>query len=265
MRRTHVEDGLNALQITRVLRIDRKTVTKYLAADAFPERGRHSAPPSILAPYQEHLNARWAEGERSALVLYREIRARGYSRSSRPVSRWAQSRRTEPHPRTPRKYLTALREPAGAMPRRGQLPSTRKLAWLLVRDPDGLDTFEAAVLAHVRQDVEVARLHDLARSYNRMVREKRPGDLDDWLEASRTSGVSGLASFADGLSRDYAAVRAALVEPWSSGQAEGQINRLKMLKRQMYGRAGFELLRKRVLCATWSHKVRESRRSGFTP
>ncbi|MDT0632869.1 ISL3 family transposase [Rubrivirga sp. S365] len=249
VRRLHAEDGLNALQIAHALRIDRKTVAKYLAADAFPERGRHSVPPSVLAPYQEHLNARWAEGERSALVLYREIGALGYSRSSRPVSRWAQGRRTEPHPRTPRKYLTGLREPVESAPRRGRLPSTRKLAWLLVRDPEALDASETAVLAHVRQDTEVARLHDLARLYNRMVREKRPDDLDGWLEASRTSGISALATFSDGLRRDYAAVRAALDEPWSSGQAEGQINRLKMLKRQMYGRAGFDLLRKRVLCS----------------
>ena len=82
-----------------------------------------------------------------------------------------------------------------------------------------------------------------------MVREKRPGDLDDWLSASRASEIPALISFSDGLSRDYAAVHAALIEPWSSGQAEGgRINRLKMLKRQMYGRAGFDLLRKRVLC-----------------
>ena len=131
----------------------------------------------------------------------------------------------------------------------GGWPLTRKLAWLLVRDPEGLDTSETAVLAHIRQDAEVTRLHTLARSYNRMVREKRPEDLDGWLEASRASGISALASFADGLSRDHAAVGAALSEPWSSGQAEGQINRLKMLKRQMYGRASFELLCKRVLCA----------------
>ena len=102
------------------------------------------------------------------------------------------------------------------------------------------------MLAHVRQDAEVTRLHD----------------LDGWLEASRASEIPALASFSDGLSRDYAAVRAALNEPWSSGQAKGQINRLKTLKRQMYGRAGFELLRKRVLCAAGSYKVRENRHSG---
>jgi transposase len=82
-----------------------------------------------------------------------------------------------------------------------------------------------------------------------MVREKRPEHLDSWLVACRTSRIAALATFGEGLSHDYAAVRAALAEPWSSGQAEGQINRLKMLKRQMYGRAGFDLLRTRVLYA----------------
>jgi transposase len=249
VRRRHAEEGLNTLQIARSLRISRTTVRKYLAADAFPERGRHSVPPSILAPYQGHLNARWVEGVRSALGLWREIQALGYSGSSRPVSLWAQGRRTEPHPCTPKKYLTECPEAERALPRRGRLPPTRRLAWLLVRDPESLTDVEAVVLAHVRQDAEVAALHELARSYTRMVREKRAGDLDGWLIACRASGIGTLVTFGEGLHQDRAAVRAALEEPWSGGQAEGQINRLKMLKRQMYGRAGFDLLRKRVLCA----------------
>ncbi len=221
-------------------------------------------PPSVLAPYQEHLNARWVEGERSALVLYREIRALGYSRSSRPVSRWAQGRRTEPHPRTPRKYLPALREPVESVPQRGRLPSARKLAWLLVRDPEALDASETAVLDHVRQDVEVARLYDLSRSYNRLVRDKRPADLDGWLDSSRTSGISALVTFSEGLRRDYDAVRAALEEPWSSGQAEGQINRLKMLKRQMYA-APASTCSASVFCARRDHTKCGRARTGFTP
>jgi transposase len=249
VRRLHAEDGLNILQIARALQINRTTVRKYLAADAFPERGRHSVPLSILAPYQAYLNARWVEGARSARGLWCEIRRLGYSGSIRPVSRWAQGRRTEPHACTPRKYLATCMEPPDASPRRGRLPSTRRLAWLLVRDPEALDDAETIVLTHVRQDAEVAVLHELARSYTRMVREKRPEDLGGWLDASGVSGISALTTFAEGLRRDYAAVRAALEEPWSSGQAEGQINRLKTLKRQMYGRAGFKLLRKRVLCA----------------
>jgi transposase len=248
-RRLHAEDGLNILQIARALQINRTTVRKYLAADAFPERGRHSVPPSILAPYQTYLNARWSEGARSARGLWCEIRTLGYRGSIRPVSRWAQGRRTKPHACTPRKYLATCMEPSETTRHRGRLPSTRRLAWLLVRDPEALDAAETIVLAHIRQDAEVAVLHDLARSYTQMVRGKRADVLEGWLTASSTSGLSALRTFAEGLRRDYAAVRAALEEPWSSGQAEGQINRLKTLKRQMYGRAGFDLLRKRVLCA----------------
>ena len=147
--------------------------------------------------------------------------------------------RASARPRLPYHLATCLESP-DVMPRQGRLPSTRRLAWLLVRDPDAL--------AHTHQDPEVAALHDLARPYTRMVREKRPDDLDGWLVASGRSEIGALVSSAEGLRRDYAAVRAALAEPWSSGQAEGQINRLKMLKRQMYGRAGFDLLRKLVLC-----------------
>lgn len=248
-RRLHAEDGLNILQIARTLRISRTTVRKYLVADAFPERSRHSVPPSILAPYQEYLNARWVGGVRSARGLWLEIQALGYPGSMRPVSRWAQGRRTEPHPCTRRDHLETCLAPPDATPRRGRLPSTRRLAWLLVRDSETLDEVETVVLTHVRQDAEIAALHDLARSYTRMVRDKQPEALDRWLKASSTSGISAVVSFGEGLRRDYSAVRAALAEPWSSGQAEGQINRLKMLKRQMYGRAGFDLLRKRVLCA----------------
>ena len=249
VRRLHAEHGMGISRIARALVINRTTVRKYLAADAFPEWGRHPVPASILAPYEGHLEARWGEGCQSALGLWKEVRALGYTGSSRPVSRWVRERRTEPHPCTPIKYRATCLEPQDTPQHRGRLPPTRRLAWLLVRDPEALDSAETAVLAHIQQEAEVAALHDLARSYTRMVREKRPEDLDEWLAACAESGIGVLMSFAKGLRQDYAAVRAALEEPWSSGQAEGQINRLKMLKRQMYGRAGFDLLRRRVLCA----------------
>ncbi|MCS3830027.1 transposase [Salinibacter ruber] len=80
-----------------------------------------------------------------------------------------------------------------------------------------------------------------------MIREQTVWKLDSWLSSCSRSGIERFDTFAAGLRQDYAAVRAALSEPWSNGQAEGQINRLKMIKRQMYGRASFNLLRKRVL------------------
>ena len=80
-----------------------------------------------------------------------------------------------------------------------------------------------------------------------MVRQRRAEALDGWLEASRESGIPELQSFATGLQHEYASIQAALSEPWSTGQVEGQITRVKLLKRQMYGHAKFDLLKQRVL------------------
>jgi transposase len=88
---------------------------------------------------------------------------------------------------------------------------------------------------------------ELAREFVRIVKEGREPDLDGWLTKVRASACQELRLFARGLNQDLAAVRNALLFEWSNGQTEGQVNRLKMIKRQMYGRAGFDLLRARVL------------------
>lgn len=246
-RRLSGEEGLNISQISRALGMSRITVRKYLSADVFPEWSRHPARPSILAPYETYLEKRWEEGCRNALQLYRELKERGYTGSARPVSRWAQERRTEPHPCTPLNYRAeCLAEPASRQ-RQGKLPAPRRLAWLLVRDPTALDFEEERLLNTLREDPKVDSVWNLTRSYVSMIRERKAGELDAWLSLCSGSQIDGFDTFATGLRQDYAAVRAALSEPWSNGQAEGQINRLKTIKRQMYGRAGFNLLRKRVL------------------
>ena len=247
VQRLHSQEGLNAQQIARALKVNCKTVRKYLSADAFPEWGRHPRRAGVLSAYQDHLDARWNEGCRSALGLWKEIQALGFTGSSRQVSRWAQQRRSEPHPCTPAKHRARCLTQQDAPEPGGRLPSTRRLAWILALGPETLSPAEAAALAYIRQDTEVNLLHELSQTYRRMVREKRPEDFDEWLSACAESGISHMQTFAKGLQQDYAAVHAALKEPWSSGQAEGQINRLKTLKRMMYGRAGFTLLRQRVL------------------
>jgi transposase len=99
------------------------------------------------------------------------------------------------------------------------------------------------------QDPDVAALHEFTRDVTAMVRKRCGSELDGWLEAVQASGSAPLRRFAAGLTRDLVAVRAGLTEPWSNGQTEGQIHRLKLLKRQMYGRAGFAVLQNRVLQA----------------
>lgn len=246
-RRLSGEEGLNISQISRALGINRTTVRKYLSADVFPEWSRHPARPSILAPYETYLEKRWEEGCRSALGLHRELRERGYTGSSRPISRWAQERRTEPHPCTPLKYRAECLAGSVTRQRQGKLPAPRRLAWLLIKDSTALSSEEERLLNLLRGDPKIDSAWNLARSYVSMIRERKAGELDVWLSLCSGSEVDGFDTFATGLRQDYAAVRAALSEPWSNGQAEGQINRLKTIKRQMYGRASFNLLRKRVL------------------
>ncbi len=96
---------------------------------------------------------------------------------------------------------------------------------------------------------EVSRIRDLGRQFQRMVKEKDEGPFAEWLEGAQQSGIKELAGFADGLKRDLSAVCEALRSQWSNGQTEGQINRLKLVKRQMYGRAKVDLLKARVLYA----------------
>ena len=139
------------------------------------------------------------------------------------------------------------------------MPSPSQLAWLLVQPPSALSGPDAALVARVEQDPTAARVAGLARRLTALVRgcgvnpkvdpEAARMALNAWLADARTSGIRALETFAAGLEQDGAAIRAALTTPWSSGQAEGQITRLKLIKRQMYGRASFDLLRRRVLLA----------------
>jgi len=96
-------------------------------------------------------------------------------------------------------------------------------------------------------DAGIARAHALSRAFLAMVRERRGEDLEAWMTEAMDSGIDALTRFARGLQEDVVAVKAGLTLEWSNGVTEGQIHRLKLIKRQGYGRAGFALLRRRVL------------------
>ena len=124
-------------------------------------------------------------------------------------------------------------------------PTPRRAARLLSEDRDTLRADDRwFVIALCERSPTIATAADLIARFGRMVKDKMPAAFDGWLRAAE---ASALASFAAGLRRDEAAVRAALSEPWSNGQTEGQVNRLKVVKREMYGRADFDLLRAWVL------------------
>jgi transposase len=124
------------------------------------------------------------------------------------------------------------------------------VAWLLRRADDDLSPRQTAFLAHLAQSWPEAReARTLAQEFDRLIRERDAAALDPWLARAEVSGLREFGEFAAGLRRDLAAVAAALTEEWSSGQGEGQVNRLKLVKRAMFGRANPDLLRRRVLRA----------------
>ncbi len=258
VRRRHA-DGQTLLGIARAMGLARATVRKYATADTFPARLPHGPGPSLLDPHVDYLLGRIGEGCENAMALWRELRERGYPGTSRQVHRFVAERRTKPtrSGRKPRGGTIPVPE-TPAVER--SLPSARQLAWLLVQATSALDAVAAAVVARVEQDATASAVADLARRFTALVRASGVGrtatqgrdataELDAWITTAKACTAPAIATFASGLDGDAAAVRSALTEPWSSGQAEGQINRLKLIKRQSYGRAGLDLLQRRLVLA----------------
>jgi transposase len=128
--------------------------------------------------------------------------------------------------------------------------SSKRVTWLLVKSPTDLDEQEQQDLTMLRQaSVAADTAYHLVQAFGQMVRERQGEYLENWLKAVEQSALPELQTFAAGIKRDQAAVLAGLTLPYSNGLLEGHVNRLKLIKRSMYGRAKFDLLRLRVLCA----------------
>jgi transposase len=175
--------------------------------------------------------------------LWREIRQQGYGAGDEQVRRVVNAWRLDPH-----RHGNPPTMAVG--PARAEAPtySAHKTRWLLWKPAADLNDVEARYVATLKDLCpQIAQAQDLLRAFRTLVTEPCPGQLEPWLDQCLQSGISELVGFAQGLRRDFAAVKAALCYDWSQGPVEGHINRLKTIKRQMYGRAGFALLRSRVL------------------
>lgn len=228
--------GWSARRIARVVGANRQTVRGWLRSGELPT-WRQQRRGSSVDRHAEHLDRRWAEGCRNAAQLWREVREQGFRGRLRTVQRWVRGRRD----------ADSAVSNAGRTTTHWPMPSKQRASWLVVADPERLDANdECFVGALLARSPKLADLASLARRFRAMVREQQADELDGWLAAAKGSALAG---FADGIRRDLDAVRAALKLPWSTGPVEGQISRLKTIKRTMCGRAGFELLRQRVLQA----------------
>ncbi|MDQ2102194.1 ISL3 family transposase [Azospirillum isscasi] len=224
--------GWSQTRIAETLHLDRKTVRVWLRSGQ-PPAWRQPAKGSRLDPFLDHLRQRWDGGCHNAAQLWREIRSRGFTGQRSIVRDWA------------RLLRQTVRSAASMASTSWPVPSRRRAAWLVIADEQEIDpTEQAFVSALIARSPELGRTITVTRAFRAMVRGQRAGELDNWL---LTAEGTPLAGFANGLKRDLAAVRAALSLPWSTGPVEGQISRLKTIKRMMNGRGGFDLLRHRVL------------------
>src|SRR4051812_9498230 len=230
--------GATVSATARACALDRKTVRKWLR-EGGPGTWDRPASAGILQPYQDHLERRWAEGSRNATRLWQELVGLGFKGGRSTVRAWA-TRRRRAAPDTLDPMPAAATD--GWKP-----PSTARVTRLIQADPSELPGPDRAFLDRLLAEAPaLAEVASLARNFAALVRKKGTGTLDEWLAAATGTPLAG---FAEGLGKDLAAVRAALETRWSTGPVEGQISRLKTIKRTMYGRAGFELLRSRVLHA----------------
>lgn len=223
------KEGVSIKEIVRRTGHSRGLVRNVLRgrrSDVF--RGRESS----LEPYLQWLDAQWAAGPRNGAELWRSLKARGFRGSLRVVTEWATRRR-----RAENAEAQGLRQP----------PSARTITRLLTINRDTLSKSETVTVAAIEDQVPLlVEAREIIAAFHAMIRRKSPPNLDPWLDQARASLV---ASFASGIIKDKAAVGAAIDLPWSNGQTEGQITKLKLVKRQMYGRGKLDLLQARMLGA----------------
>ena len=220
-----------------------------LHAPTFPERqGRADRGQSVLTPSKDYLVQRWNAGCRDTRQLCAELRHRGYRGSyptvARDPQRLRQAQGVAPRQRLMGKRWLAVREPTPP------LLTARRAAWLVVRRADQRTAVESQQLTQWRaQPGELAEAITLTEDFVPLIRQRQGAQLDPWLERAAQSTLGVFRRFAQGLRDDDAAVNAGMTLPWSTGPVEGHMNRLKMLKRQMCGRARLDLLSRRFLLA----------------
>ncbi|MEJ6484715.1 ISL3 family transposase [Nostoc punctiforme UO1] len=241
--------GLSGLAIAQELGVSKTTVFNYLRSSTFTERRERSDHGlSLLNPYHNYLLSRWNSGNHNTQELFEEIRTCGYIGGYATVARFTR------YLKTLRGFKPAKCSKKNASPRvsssshRPLTPS--RVTALVLRRPELIQPNEREIIAQLQTaHSDLKSAIELAQQFASVVRQRLSEQLDAWLNKAKNSSVSLLRSFAVSLESDYDAVKAGVTMSVSNGPVEGHINRLKMLKRQMYGRAKIDLLERRFLLA----------------
>ncbi len=237
VKRLQVAGTHSIRSICRQVGIHRETVKRYLKYDTYPDRHKTRSSQSVAA-YGDHILKRWADGTCNRVLIFNEIREMGYTGSIYSLYRYTL------HLKDPQHSIGSTKTHEARI----SIWSSRKMAKLLSQTDDTWSDEEKAYIENFFQLCPTGpKVQKLILDFKNIVNSRRGELFDAWIGEALNCGVDKLKRFAQGLLQDYSAVKAALTLDWSNGQVEGQVNRLKTVKRQMYGRAGFKLLRKRIL------------------
>lgn len=235
------EQGLSLRQIARQTGLSRNAVRRYCRQERCPDWNPGRRGRSRLGAFTDCIDQWIAAGGRNAAELFGQLQTQGCAAGYEAVRRLVTRRLGSMHRPGPRTELCVPPTP----PR----PSARQLSFELLKRAQKREAEEQARVDRLRMCPVLREALDLAQSFAALVRQQATVSFSDWLAQAERSGYRELTGFAAGLRQDEAAVRAALTTRWSNGPVEGQVNRLKVIKRQMYGRAGLRLLRARVVNA----------------
>jgi transposase len=242
------KQGMVSAEIALRLGMPDRTVRHWLSDRGIPYSGPRRQRPRLLDPYRSYLLRRWNQGCHNTSLLEAELRAKGYSGSQRVIYRYLATLDPSAFPLRRRAISPGNQSASLTPPTPLRTLSVQQATWLFFRKPDELKEEERENLRVIRQaspSIEIA--YRLVEQFLQMVRERTGEHLDSWLEAVKASRLQAFESFVTGVQQDHDAVQAGLTLPYSNGPLEGHVNRLKLIKRSMYGRAKFDLLRLRVL------------------
>lgn len=231
-------EGKSIRAISRATGLCRVTVRKYLHHTEVPRRAPRPQVPGKITPFIGYLRQRWEAGCCNASQLFREIRALGYDGSRSLVKAFVQPWRTQVDTRVAPASRAAWKD----------------VRWAVLCPPERRDRCRQELAAEcLDADPELERAHNMVQWFRTILRNRRSEDLEQWIEQASTSQFPSSRCLAKTFTADLGAVHAGVESVWSTGKAEGQITRVKLIERIGYGRAGLDLLRARILAPTWGH------------
>jgi transposase len=238
--------------------MSQRTLQRWMATGTIPYSRRKRPRARLIDPYKTYLLKRGPQGCHSGAQLERELRAKGYKGSPHGIYRYLETLKASSL--APSKHTSVSKLAASIQPNALLTLSASQATWLFFRKQADLKPEEQEHLRQLRQaSPQLEVTYQLVDEFLHMVRERTGEQLDSWLNKVEASHLPAFHTFVTGVQKDKEAVLAGLTLPWSTGPLEGHINRLKLLKRSMYGRAEFDLLQLRVLHQSKNNQERKNK------